>query len=374
MINEINSQNFHHPLEDTVQQIKSVEQFHYTLLKLFYYFAHKREHDNYNFRRFAVTGKDNSKVFETDRHIKALNWYFSRTQKLYESWNLLSDQTSKALFVELLLYRLLGHLHVRIHARALELAERLDEFNKNAKGEASANQVEGMFGSLVDYDFEWEGSRYRATLSKGGLAGKLISRQYFYTNGETAIQPEPGDHVIDGGACLGDTAAVFSNSVDERGKVYSFEPNSLHLTVLKKNIEQHPIKNIELFPCGLSNENIEADPVTIKENCDFGFSLQSAEKLGKKCPQARLDDLVESGRIERVDFIKLDIEGSELDALRGGLRTLKKYRPKLAISLYHKFDDFWELIEFLHNECPFYKFHIDHYTNHAEETVLYASA
>lgn len=363
-----------HPLEEEIEKIDKLEQFHYVVLKSFFHAAHKRESNNYDFSRFGTFESGKEMVFETDRHIVALNWYFQRIVKLFHSWNLLSDNASKALFIELLLFRLLGHLHVRIHADPLLLNDAVAEFKNRTKGVESTSEVSGMFGSLIDFDFEWNGEHYAATLSAGGLANKLIRRQYFFQRGNTTIAPEQGDHVIDGGACLGDTAIVFSHAVKEYGKVYSFEPNDVHLQVLRKNIRDHTIPNIELFPCGLSDREVETTPVKLKDSCDFGFSIESAGKAGLECPQIQLDALVESGKIERVDFIKLDIEGSELAALKGAVRTLGRFKPKLAISIYHKMDDLWEIIAFLNAACPFYRFYIDHYTIHLEETVLYASA
>jgi hypothetical protein len=75
-----------------------------------------------------------------------------------------------------------------------------------------------------------------------------------------------------------------------------------------------------------------------------------------------------------VDFIKLDIEGAEEQALRGAEQTIRKMRPKMAVCLYHSPDDFVRLPRLLDEYCPNYKFYIKHATMHAEETVLFAKA
>jgi hypothetical protein len=70
----------------------------------------------------------------------------------------------------------------------------------------------------------------------------------------------------------------------------------------------------------------------------------------------------------------MDVEGFELKALKGASSTIAKFRPKLAISLYHKPEDFFEIPIYLKSYYPFYRLYLDHYTIHAEETVLYAIA
>ena len=99
--------------------------------------------------------------------------------------------------------------------------------------------------------------------------------------------------------------------------------------------------------------------------------FDNANKDGVKT--LTIDDLVDLKDIPRVNFIKMDIEGAELQALQGAINTLKKYRPKLAISIYHRAPtDYFEIPEFLLSLDLGYQFYIRHYTIHAEETILYA--
>ena len=86
--------------------------------------------------------------------------------------------------------------------------------------------------------------------------------------------------------------------------------------------------------------------------------------------KARSIDSVLDG--EKCTFIKMDIEGSELNALRGAEKTIKKYHPKLAICIYHKPEDIVDIPRYLHQICPGYKMYLRHYSNCDVETVLYA--
>jgi hypothetical protein len=83
---------------------------------------------------------------------------------------------------------------------------------------------------------------------------------------------------------------------------------------------------------------------------------------------------VNTKEIASIDFIKLDVEGAELDSIRGARESILRFKPKLAISLYHKPNDIFELILYVKDKFPFYSLHLDHYTIHGEETVLYCRA
>ncbi len=72
------------------------------------------------------------------------------------------------------------------------------------------------------------------------------------------------------------------------------------------------------------------------------------------------------------DFIKMDIEGSEMAALLGGIKTIQEYRPQLAISIYHSNEDFVNIPLYLKENLKDYCFRLGHYSPWRAETVLYA--
>ena len=83
-------------------------------------------------------------------------------------------------------------------------------------------------------------------------------------------------------------------------------------------------------------------------------------------------ELIKSEKITDVDFIKMDIEGAELNALKGSLTTIQKFKPKLAISVYHSLEDYSSILLWLRELNLGYKFYLRHFTIHAEETILFA--
>lgn len=84
----------------------------------------------------------------------------------------------------------------------------------------------------------------------------------------------------------------------------------------------------------------------------------------------KLDDFIPAG--EHVTLFKMDIEGAEYAALMGAEKIIKKYKPRLAISIYHNPDDYWRIYELIHEFYPDYKFAVRHHQNNHLDTVLYA--
>ena len=91
-----------------------------------------------------------------------------------------------------------------------------------------------------------------------------------------------------------------------------------------------------------------------------------------ECTILSIDQLVADKGIEHVDFIKMDIEGSELDALKGAEKTIRRFRPKLAICIYHKPDDYITIPKYISELQLGYSFYIDHHMIFLNETVLFA--
>ena len=68
----------------------------------------------------------------------------------------------------------------------------------------------------------------------------------------------------------------------------------------------------------------------------------------------------------------MDIEGAELASIKGAKGLIQKYRPKMAVCIYHKKEDLWEIQEYLKELVPEYKFYMRAYDDTATELVLYA--
>lgn len=84
---------------------------------------------------------------------------------------------------------------------------------------------------------------------------------------------------------------------------------------------------------------------------------------------AALDEMVYD---REPTYIKMDIEGAEQEALKGCRRIIQDFRPKLAVCIYHKPDDLFEIPVMIKEMNPAYKLYVRQYANAWFDTVLYA--
>src|SRR5690606_33131118 len=88
-------------------------------------------------------------------------------------------------------------------------------------------------------------------------------------------------------------------------------------------------QNVVVMSYGLSDQNHDCEPLRLGR---YHTSFQAVEN---NVPTRSIDNLVEVGDINKIDFIKMDIEGSETKALLGAVRSIERFKPKLAIAIYH---------------------------------------
>ena len=107
---------------------------------------------------------------------------------------------------------------------------------------------------------------------------------------------------------------------------------------------------------------------TLHFNADAGSASAIINGLGKSISVVSLDKELEN---EPISFIKMDLEGWEMNALRGAEITIKKYKPKLAIAVYHAAKDFRDIPQYILKLNPDYKLYLRHYTQGWSETVMF---
>lgn len=161
-------------------------------------------------------------------------------------------------------------------------------------------------------------------------------------------------------------------------KIYMFEANLDFHSRIDKKMKDVGAK-YTLIPKGLWHEETQLTffesphdseyNVNLDEHNCFNKSSENKEQwISHTIDVGRMDDYIN----ERVTFIKMDIEGSEVNALRGAERIIKTYKPKLAISVYHKKDDLWTIPKLILEYNPNYRFYLRNYSFSFGESILYA--
>jgi FkbM family methyltransferase len=143
-----------------------------------------------------------------------------------------------------------------------------------------------------------------------------------------------GDIVLDIGANFGYYSVLMSKIVGNQGRVLAFEPTQLYGKVLKQNIEINKIENVTVFDYGLSDKETEAE-IGIEENSATLHWVE--EPIGKeKISLKRLDSIIDSLQLNKIDFIKIDVDGHEPAFLQGAWNTIDKYKPVILLEVSHK--------------------------------------
>ena len=157
--------------------------------------------------------------------------------------------------------------------------------------------------------------------------------------------------IINAGAWIGDTALVLSEYTNN--KVYAFEPVSENINIMKEIIKVNKKPNIVPVGFALGDENKIIEIADSKSNDYLSFNGDNKIEVN----MVTLDKFVEDNNIE-VGLIKTDLEGFEQPFLRGAINTIKKQKPTLIISIYHSYEDFFEIKPMIESLNLGYKFSI----------------
>ena len=230
--------------------------------------------------------------------------------------------------------------------------------------------------------YEWAYNFFPDTISKQ----IIIDRTKLYINGtelvRTSNAPQYFDDgiirfdmnevFVDGGAFTGDTAEEFIRQCKKHGveyhHIYSFEPDD--------NARQRAICNLKKYEnTDIIGKGLWSCDTDLKFYNDGGCA-SSSFTYGVRTisvPVMSIDHFFADKPVDEwPTFIKMDIEGSEKEALIGAKNVIGRKHPKLAICVYHKPEDIYELPQLIYEIDPSYKFTLRQCINGIYETVLYA--
>lgn len=195
-------------------------------------------------------------------------------------------------------------------------------------------------------------------------------RQYFDLE---QLQKTKGEVFVDGGVCDGMSSISFIKWCNgDYKKIFCFEPDEGNIDKIIRNFKYWNIEKYEIVNKGIWNKSTTlkfAAQSTANSMVVAGDSLFDVQEDSlSKIEVISLDEALGG---QRVSFIKMDIEGSELNAIEGSRRIIYKHKPKLAISIYHKPEDIWEIPKKILSIRDDYIFYLRHYSAYMSETVLY---
>lgn len=185
------------------------------------------------------------------------------------------------------------------------------------------------------------------------------------------IKLEQEEIYIDCGAYNGDSVIPFIKKIESLDgecsykKIIAFEADLENVEKFKRNV-MGKFKNVEIIPKATYSTvtKLKFDNGNLTSSCLSEDGMITVET-------ENIDHILDDGE-ERVSFIKLDVEGAELETLKGARKSIANYKPKLAISIYHKQEDLVTIPQFLLDLVPEYKLYMRAHVGDSSDVVLYA--
>ena len=144
---------------------------------------------------------------------------------------------------------------------------------------------------------------------------------------------QPGSVVVDAGAFIGTHARAFSTLVGKSGKVLAFEPRRNAVEIMNENAKLSPIGNVSVINSALGAAERKLTVAITHANSNINYGALTLEPLisqddsGEEITVTTLD----AYKFERLDFVKIDVEGMELDVLKGAVETIERCRPVIFV-------------------------------------------
>jgi FkbM family methyltransferase len=195
---------------------------------------------------------------------------------------------------------------------------------------------------LVHADWHW--AKYPFSLRHRILWSSAL-RGWFIPEDESAIEcmlhmpsyepiewvtPIQGEYFLDAGGYVGWYSILAARAVGNSGGVVTLEPDPLNRRQLEVNLSLNKLENVRILPLAIWSSSGRVKWQQGEEPVWHQISEAGETTL----ESISVDDLIRSLGLLRLDWIKLDIEGGEVEALRGAERTLREYRPKLFIEVH----------------------------------------
>jgi FkbM family methyltransferase len=289
------------------------------------------------------------------------NYFIQNIQKFEATFNLLKNELSKKKYVQYIVFKAINSNRLKLNFDIEDINNKINEMGnlQISKNENYSTNI----GPLHLYNLSAIGYKAKLINNPIGVLIDFVYEQYAY---DDLIATKKGDVVIDCGGAIGDTAIYFASKGASKVLVVEFIKSNIELIKKQISLNNQYTKIIDIIDKPLWDKS---DLKLSYMDKGTASKVSFNNKYPNKIQSVSIDDLAAG---INVDFIKMDIEGSELHALRGAEKTIKKHKPKLAICVYHKADDLVEIPKYIKSLNKDYEFYFDYYTDIGWEAVLYA--
>jgi len=290
----------------------------------------------------------------------------SDKRAMHEVRGLLADETSRILFDEAIILRNVSHHRFFAARHAFEpFAEQKLAYEFNETGFPTT------YNGLPIRIYRLFVAGHDIQVIAADQFPEMLNtwQQYLIKRDGLDFTPRRGDYVLDCGACIGDVSIVFAAMVGTSGKVFAFDPIPLHMRFCALQRRNNPALSsaIELIPKAVGANDRSGPNIT-----DERKEISPGEFNIENFAMTTLDAFAKEHEISKVDLIKMDIEGAEREAIDGAKSVICEFKPRLAISTYHRPDDFWSIPLQIRDIGVGYKFAFEHHSPRNWESVIYA--
>lgn len=212
--------------------------------------------------------------------------------------------------------------------------------------------------SKIEKEIKESGIGESRILNFAAVMDQLYEDQYFDI---PELRLGKVDVFVDGGSLDGSDSIKFYKMWGDKTQIW--EPNPEAVSSIDKRLKENNIP-YKLIQAGVSNEKEKA--FLLKKKDEPSATFLELSQNGDN-----FLDCLDNHMDEKISMIKMDVEGFEEKALLGARGVIQRDHPILAICVYHKQEDIWEIHQLIHSMCPEYRFYLRHYSLFQNETVLY---
>lgn len=208
---------------------------------------------------------------------------------------------------------------------------------------AEGAALESFAGKLLPNHYQYQKPSFRQ-VTRNGLRfdldiSDLVDWAVFFGLREKSLDRlfqsvKPGFVIVDVGANIGATVLPLAKAAGVQGRVFAFEPDPVNFARCRRNLELNRVSNVLLSDLALAHRIGSFDLFQVQPgNPGMNRILEAGEGDSVKVKSSTLDAFVAKEGLSRVDLIKMDIEGFEMNALLGAEQTLGRFKPDLHIEL-----------------------------------------